>query len=133
MSAPPFKVKAVYEYASPHEDDLPFPEGQIITVVALEDADWYEGQYTDASGNKHSGLFPKNFVERYEPEIPSRPARRPVSEIRSPPPQPPVSGPAPGAFPEEADEDDDDDSFAEPPPVPAQSKSVIEPEAAPAP
>ncbi|KAG9538259.1 hypothetical protein KCV01_g26696, partial [Aureobasidium melanogenum] len=74
-----------------------------------------------------------NFVERYEPEIPSRPARRPVSEIRSPPPQPPVPEPAPGAFPEEADEDDDDDSFAEPPPVPAQSKSVVEPEAAPAP
>ncbi|KEQ62335.1 uncharacterized protein M437DRAFT_49149 [Aureobasidium melanogenum CBS 110374] len=133
MSAPPFKVKAVYEYASPHEDDLPFPEGQIITVVALEDADWYEGEYTDASGNKHKGLFPKNFVERYEPEVPSRPARRPQSEIRSPPPQPPVPEPAPGAFPEEADKDDDDDSFAEPPPVPAQSKSVVEPEAAPAP
>ncbi|KAI4721175.1 hypothetical protein E4T48_02526 [Aureobasidium sp. EXF-10727] len=133
MSAPPFKVKAVYEYASPHEDDLPFPEGQIITVVALEDQDWYEGEYTDASGGKHSGLFPKNFVERYEPEIPSRPQRRPVSEIRSPPPQAPVPEPAPGAFPEEADDDDEDDSFAEPPPVPAQSKSVIEPEAAPVP
>jgi hypothetical protein len=131
MSAPPFKVKAVYEYASPHEDDLPFPEGQIITVVALEDADWYEGEYTDASGGKHSGLFPKNFVERYEPEIPSRPARRPVSEIRSQPPQAPVPEPGPGAFPD--DEDEDDDSFSEPPPVPAQSKSVIEPEAAPVP
>ncbi|THY14376.1 hypothetical protein D6D00_09807 [Aureobasidium pullulans] len=133
MSGPPFKVKAVYEYSSPHEDDLPFPEGQIITVVALEDADWYEGEYTDASGGKHRGLFPKNFVERYEPEVPSRPARRPVSEMRSPPPQAPVPEPAVGAFPEKADEEDDDDSFAEPPPVPAQSKSVIEPEAAPVP
>jgi hypothetical protein len=131
MSAPPFKVKAVYEYASPHEDDLPFPEGQIITVVALEDADWYEGEYTDASGGKHAGLFPKNFVERYEPEIPSRPARRPVSDIRSQPPQAPVPEPGPGAFPKEADEDDD--SFSEPPPVPAQSKSIVEPEAAPVP
>ncbi|KEQ75215.1 hypothetical protein M436DRAFT_70745 [Aureobasidium namibiae CBS 147.97] len=123
MSAPPFKVKAVYEYASPHEDDLPFPEGQIITVVALEDADWYEGEYTDASGAKHSGLFPKNFVERYEPEVPSRPARRPAQDVRSPPPQAPVPEPGP----------DDDDSFSEPPPVPVQSKSVIEPEAAPVP
>ena len=133
MSAPPFKVKAVYEYASPHEDDLPFPEGQIITVVALEDADWYEGEYTDASGGKHSGLFPKNFVERYEPEVPSRPARRPAQDVRSPPPQAPVPEPGPGAFPDEVDEEDDDDSFSEPPPVPAQSKSVIEPEAAPVP
>ncbi|KAI5275111.1 hypothetical protein E4T47_01830 [Aureobasidium subglaciale] len=136
MSGPPFKVKAVYEYTSPHEDDLPFPEGQIITVVALEDADWYEGEYTDAQGGKHAGLFPKNFVERYEPEIPSRPARRPAQEVRSPLPQAPVPEPTPGAFPEEADEevdDDDDDSFAEPPPVPAQSKSVVEPKAAPVP
>ncbi|KFY15231.1 hypothetical protein V491_05733, partial [Pseudogymnoascus sp. VKM F-3775] len=43
MPAPPFKVKAVYEYTSPHEDDLHFPNGQIITVTEEEDDDWYSG------------------------------------------------------------------------------------------
>ncbi|KAF2836021.1 hypothetical protein M501DRAFT_997242 [Patellaria atrata CBS 101060] len=75
MASPPFKVKAVYEYNSPHEDDLSFPDGQIITVTEEEDADWYIGEYTDASGAPHSGLFPKNFVEKYEPAPPPRPTR----------------------------------------------------------
>lgn len=74
-SAPPFKVKAVYEYSSPHEDDLSFPNGQIINVTEEEDADWYIGNYIDASGSKHDGLFPKNFVEKFEPEAPPRPTR----------------------------------------------------------
>ncbi|KAL1616649.1 assembly of actin patch protein [Neofusicoccum ribis] len=39
MPTPPFKVKALYEYNSGHEDDLPFPEGAVITVTAEEDAD----------------------------------------------------------------------------------------------
>jgi hypothetical protein len=142
MSGPPFKVKAVYDYESPHDDDLPFNQGQIITVVALEDDDWYEGEYTDQSGRKHSGLFPRNFVERYEPEVPSRPARRPAApDVRSPPEQTAIPEPTPGAFPDEADgendgqddDDDDDQSSAEPPPVPAESTSTVEPQAAAAP
>jgi len=80
MASFPFKVKAVYDYASPHDDDLSFPLGQVITVTEEEDADWYVGEYTDESGAPKSGLFPKNFVEKYEPAVPSRPARtaRPV-------------------------------------------------------
>lgn len=75
MSAVPFKVKAIYEYASPHDDDLSFPSGQIISVTQEEDDDWYAGEYVDSAGNKHEGIFPRNFVEKYEPEIPSRPTR----------------------------------------------------------
>jgi myosin tail region-interacting protein MTI1 len=75
MSNPPFKVKAVFEYTSPHDDDLHFPNGQIITVTEEEDHDWYAGEYVDASGVKQEGIFPKNFVERYEPTAPPRPAR----------------------------------------------------------
>jgi hypothetical protein len=56
MSAPPFKVKAVYDYASPHDDDLNFPNGQIITVTEEEDEDWYYGEYTDASGAKKGNI-----------------------------------------------------------------------------
>ncbi|KAK4544079.1 hypothetical protein LTR36_004577 [Oleoguttula mirabilis] len=83
MAAPPFKVKAVYEYTSEHGDDLSFPLGQVITVVEQEGDDWYVGQYTDASGAKQEGLFPSNFVEKYEPEVPTRPTRpaRPKSVV----------------------------------------------------
>ena len=75
MTTPPFKVKAVYDYNSPHEDDLSFSNGQIITVTEVEDEDWYVGEYADASGLKKDGLFPRNFVETYEPEPPPRPTR----------------------------------------------------------
>jgi len=80
-----FKVKAVFEYNSPHDDDLSFPIGQIITVTEQEDDDWYVGQYTDGAGASQEGLFPKNFVEKYEPEAPPRPTRaRPRKEPSAP-------------------------------------------------
>lgn len=83
--ATPFKVKAVFEYNSPHDDDLSFPLGQIITVTEQEDNDWYVGQYTDSAGTSQEGLFPKNFVEKYEPEAPPRPTRaRPRKEPSGP-------------------------------------------------
>ena len=69
------KVKAVYEYTSEEPDDLSFPVGQVIAITEEIDADWYEGEYTDHTGVKRSGIFPNNFVEKYEPEIPSRPSR----------------------------------------------------------
>src|SRR5215469_15855033 len=89
MTGPPFKVKAAYEYKSAHEDDLNFSVGQIITVTEEEDEDWYIGQYTHVSGETKSGLFPKNFVERYEPAPPPRPARaaRPRPAEAPPPTQ----------------------------------------------
>ena len=76
MATPSFRVKAVYDYNSPHDDDLSFKNGQIITVTDEEDADWYYGEYQDQSGAKQQGLFPKNFVERYEPATPPRPSRQ---------------------------------------------------------
>ncbi|KFY13431.1 hypothetical protein V492_03277 [Pseudogymnoascus sp. VKM F-4246] len=98
MSAPPFKVKAVYEYTSPHEDDLHFPNGQIITVTEEEDDDWYSGEYVDAEGVKQEGIFPRNFVEKYEPQAPPRPVRsaRPKKEAEpAAPAQPPTPDLAP--------------------------------------
>lgn len=70
-----FKVKAVFDYNSGHEDDLPFSIGQIITVTEEEDADWYGGEYVDENGVKQEGIFPRNFVEKYEPTAPPRPTR----------------------------------------------------------
>ena len=98
MPAPPFKVKAVYEYTSPHEDDLHFPNGQIITVTEEEDDDWYSGEYVDAEGVKQEGIFPRNFVEKYEPQAPPRPVRsvRPKKEAeQAAPAQPPAPELAP--------------------------------------
>ena len=81
MATPPFKVKATYEYTSAHDDDLNFPLGQIITVTEEEGTDWYVGEYTDHNGDKQDGLFPRNFIERLEPEAPPRPTRsRPKKE-----------------------------------------------------
>lgn len=75
MAKPPFRVRALYEYSSPHDDDLSFPNDQAITVTEEEDADWYYGEYEDTLGVKHEGLFPRNFVKIYEPEPPPRPSR----------------------------------------------------------
>jgi len=75
MATPPFRVQALYEYASKEEDDLNFANGQIMTVTDVEDTDWYFGEYADAAGNKQEGLFPKNFVKIFEPETPPRPSR----------------------------------------------------------
>jgi hypothetical protein len=104
MSIPPFKVKAIFEYTSPHEDDLHFASGQIITVTDEEDEDWYNGEYVDASGVKQEGIFPRNFVEKYEPTAPPRPTRisRPKKEADPPEPAPaPVPAPEPALEPEE--------------------------------
>ncbi|KAL9099494.1 MAG: hypothetical protein Q9163_005010, partial [Psora crenata] len=75
MATPPFKVKALYDYVSQEDEDLNFKGGQIITVTDEEDADWYYGEYEDDKGGKQEGLFPKNFVQAFEPETPPRPTR----------------------------------------------------------
>ncbi|OIW28346.1 hypothetical protein CONLIGDRAFT_373701 [Coniochaeta ligniaria NRRL 30616] len=93
-----FKVKAIYEYNSGHDDDLKFGIGQIITVTEEEDADWYAGEYIDESGVKQEGIFPRNFVEKYEPTAPPRPTR---TRTKNHPEQQPAASdsPAPAAAP----------------------------------
>lgn len=87
MSGVPFTVKSVFEYTSDHDDDLNFAIGQIIKVTEEEDADWYYGEYTDESGGKQEGIFPRNFVEKYEPPAPPRPSR-PNRPKKAPEPAP---------------------------------------------
>ncbi|KAI1919116.1 assembly of actin patch protein [Ophidiomyces ophidiicola] len=104
MPATPFTVKAIFEYTSDHEDDLAFSIGQIITVTAEEDEEWYYGEYTADNGTRKEGIFPRNFVEKYEPPAPPRPSRpnRPKKDAEPtipveavPPPPPPASDPTP--------------------------------------
>ncbi|KIV84776.1 hypothetical protein PV11_00534 [Exophiala sideris] len=99
MPTVPFKVKAVFEYKSEEPDDLNFGNGQIITVTEEEDAEWYTGEYVNTSGDKQAGMFPKNFVEKYEPAIPSRPARAPKRVPTQEAPEPLSESPAPQAAP----------------------------------
>lgn len=102
-TAPPFKVKALFDYASPHDDDLNFPADEIITVTEVEDADWYYGEYTNkSSGGLKQGIFPKNFVERIVVELPPRPTRpggggrkKPHEEHHQEPQQEEYSGKSP--------------------------------------
>ncbi|KAI9649780.1 assembly of actin patch protein [Ciborinia camelliae] len=135
MSIPPFKVKAIFEYTSPHDDDLHFPNGQIITVTEEEDADWYAGEYVDTSGVKQEGIFPRNFVEKYEPTAPPRPTRvnRPKKE---PEPTSPIVAPEPVREPDP--EPEPETQFEEvpevpivqerqPPPPPPQSAPQVKP------
>ncbi|GAB7363701.1 hypothetical protein MBLNU230_g4269t1 [Neophaeotheca triangularis] len=123
MSAP-FKVKGVYEYTSAEEDDLNFTEGQIVTVTEVVDDDWYMGEYVDSSGSKQEGMFPKNFVEKYEPPVPSRPTRVPKAKqevVSSPPveqPRQPEPEPQPQPQPEREPEPTRE---SEPEPQPAQN------------
>lgn len=99
MSTPPFKVKAVFEYTSPHEDDLHFPNGQIITVTEDDEADWFTGEYVDSEGNLKEGIFPRNFVEKYEPTAPPRPTRTTRPKKEEPAPVAVVSAPIPEPAP----------------------------------
>ncbi|KAF7921569.1 uncharacterized protein EAE98_008416 [Botrytis deweyae] len=140
MSIPPFKVKAIFEYTSPHDDDLHFPNGQIITVTEEEDADWYAGEYVDASGVKQEGIFPRNFVEKYEPTAPPRPTRvnRPKKEpepaspvvasepVREPEPQPEIE-----TQPEEVPEAPVVQERQPPPPQPAPQAKPPKPASPP--
>lgn len=149
--AAPLRVKAVYEYTSPHEDDLNFTIGQVITVTDQDDAEWYGGEYVDDAGEKHEGIFPRNFVEKFEPTAPPRPTRTrtkrdsvPSGSVESTEPPPaaepaPVPAPAPRqpdvpqTDPEPQVEEPDEPLHKSPesiasPPAPAQ-----EPAAAPAP
>lgn len=118
MSNPPFTVRAVFEYDSGHDDDLSFPIGQIVTVTAEEDADWYYGEYTDGAGGKQEGIFPKNFVERYEPPAPPRPTRpsRPKKEADPAPADTTEAVSESQAQPEPQVADDRDTVGQQPPP-----------------
>ncbi|PYI22005.1 hypothetical protein BO99DRAFT_400364 [Aspergillus violaceofuscus CBS 115571] len=130
MSGPPFTVRAVFEYSSDHDDDLNFAIGQIITVTAEEDAEWYFGEYADDSGRKVEGIFPKNFVERYEPPAPPRPTRpsRPRKEAEPvpPPPEPAAAAaiPAPeSSYHPEPEPEPELESEPEPEPEPGVVKT----------
>lgn len=138
MPAVPFKVKALFAYTSPHEDDLYFPEGQIITVTEAEDEDWYTGEYVDASGAKQEGIFPRNFVEEFIPVAPARPSRparpkkEPEAEVAAPAEEQHVQEPEPEEIPEPEPVVEETPQAVEEPPAP-EPKPALPPKAQPVP
>lgn len=128
-----FTVKAIFEYSSPHEDDLNFPIGQIITVTEEEDDDWYVGEYVDENRDVKKGMFPKNFVEKYEPQLPPRPNRasryKPVeqAQVQAVPPTPEL--PQQDVAPEQEKEPEPPKPQPQPAPIeiPAAAKSQLSP------
>ena len=139
MASAPFKVKALFEYSSPHDDDLTFPVGQIITVTGIEDDDWYFGEYDLDGGSKNEGIFPRNFVEKYEPVAPPRPTRsRPKKDPEPtaiPPAEPePSDEPEPNPSPPHHDpvlESDEEGPASSHPPPPLEPQGQPEPVSAP--
>ncbi|EHK19024.1 uncharacterized protein TRIVIDRAFT_213888 [Trichoderma virens Gv29-8] len=133
-----FRVKALYEYSSPHEDDLNFPAGQVIAVTDEDDADWYGGEYVDESGAKREGIFPRNFVEKFEPVAPPRPVRKhkqesePAAAPPAPPPEPSYEDTAARSTPPPGDVASEPSPKRLAEPV-RQSQPVEPPAAAPAP
>ncbi|XP_058229072.1 arf-GAP with SH3 domain, ANK repeat and PH domain-containing protein 2 isoform X2 [Hemibagrus wyckioides] len=60
MKAKLRRVKAMYDCVADHHDELTFTEGEVLVVLAEEDADWWHG-YIEGQPNK-TGLFPASFV-----------------------------------------------------------------------
>jgi hypothetical protein len=131
-----FKVKAIFDYNSGHEDDLPFSIGQIITVTDEEDADWYGGEYVDEHGVKQEGIFPRNFVEKYEPTAPPRPTRTRTkhhTEQQSTASEPAAPASPPLLSPKLPIHEPEDENEHVTVTAPTQTSSAPEPAPAPAP
>ncbi|XP_031369761.1 intersectin-1 isoform X9 [Apis dorsata] len=51
------RVMALYPYQAQNEDELSFEKGDVITVLAKDEAAWWKGEL-----NGISGVFPSNYV-----------------------------------------------------------------------
>ncbi|KAK1128818.1 hypothetical protein K0M31_019963 [Melipona bicolor] len=51
------RVMALYPYQAQNEDELSFEKGDVITVLAKDEAEWWKGEL-----NGVSGVFPSNYV-----------------------------------------------------------------------
>jgi len=52
------RAEALYDFEAENESELPFHEGDIITLLSRVDANWYEG-----SLRGKVGLFPVTYVK----------------------------------------------------------------------
>ncbi|XP_043521564.1 intersectin-1 isoform X12 [Frieseomelitta varia] len=58
------RVMALYPYQAQNEDELSFEKGDVITVLAKDEAAWWKGEL-----NGVSGVFPSNYVSPMSNEM----------------------------------------------------------------
>ncbi|XP_018345715.1 PREDICTED: intersectin-2 isoform X4 [Trachymyrmex septentrionalis] len=58
------RVMALYPYQAQNEDELSFEKGNVISVLAKEEASWWRGEL-----NGVSGVFPSNYVSPMSNEL----------------------------------------------------------------
>ncbi|XP_018365605.1 PREDICTED: intersectin-1 isoform X9 [Trachymyrmex cornetzi] len=58
------RVMALYPYQAQNEDELSFEKGDVISVLAKEEASWWRGEL-----NGVSGVFPSNYVSPMSNEL----------------------------------------------------------------
>ncbi|XP_011861112.1 PREDICTED: intersectin-1 isoform X2 [Vollenhovia emeryi] len=58
------RVMALYPYQAQNEDELSFEKGDVISVLAKEEASWWRGEL-----NGVSGVFPSNYVSPLSSEL----------------------------------------------------------------
>ncbi|XP_076478469.1 dynamin associated protein 160 isoform X8 [Bombus vancouverensis nearcticus] len=58
------RVMALYPYQAQNEDELSFEKGDVITVLAKDEAAWWKGEL-----NGMSGVFPSNYVSPMSNEM----------------------------------------------------------------
>ncbi|XP_076392418.1 dynamin associated protein 160 isoform X5 [Megachile rotundata] len=58
------RVMALYPYQAQNEDELSFEKGDVITVLAKQEAAWWKGEL-----NGVSGVFPSNYVSPMSNEM----------------------------------------------------------------
>ncbi|XP_076754423.1 dynamin associated protein 160 isoform X3 [Xylocopa sonorina] len=58
------RVMALYPYQAQNEDELSFEKGDVITVIAKDEQQWWKGEL-----NGVSGVFPSNYVSPMSNEM----------------------------------------------------------------
>ncbi|KAF9138818.1 hypothetical protein BGX30_008725 [Mortierella sp. GBA39] len=66
-------VRALYNFDATAEGELSLRKGDVVRIIEEIDEGWWEGELVDASGGRHEGMFPSNYVEEIEqPQLPRR-------------------------------------------------------------
>lgn len=57
-------METIFSYKAAHADELTFEEGEIITLIARDEPEWWRGRLNNSG---IEGLFPVNYVRPYQP------------------------------------------------------------------
>ncbi|KAH9812678.1 hypothetical protein DFH28DRAFT_389494 [Melampsora americana] len=89
------RAKALWPYSGSASDDLSFQKGDIIVILAEENADWWRGEVVGSQ--RPAGLFPSNHVEvipssteppAIQPPVTNQTSTQPYNQYQHNPPPP---------------------------------------------